>query len=204
MRTIKKFDNFSEDNVLIIVDVQKSFSKFFTNKYIEELNGYCKKFSEVYLIWDNHHEGKVPPDYLYQDNPPPPQDGELYKFPNVTKIVEKRYNYDVDVKFYKKLFTPDKFKEILNLENSKKLKKGDMFETNHGTAIVYIGNNHVWFHIGKKLLRTLTRLKGKNVTIVGGASNECLEDIFIASKSLGLKIQKNVNFIWSAKNCPIK
>ena len=118
--------------------------------------------------------------------------------------MEKRYNYDVDVKFYKKLFTPDKFKEILNLENSKKLKKGDMFETNHGTAIVYIGNNHVWFHIGKKLLRTLTRLKGKNVTIVGGASNECLEDIFIASKSLGLKIQKNVNFIWSAKNCPIK
>lgn len=200
---IKKFENFSKSDVLLIVDVQKSFSKFFTQKYVEELKKYCHNFGEVYLIWDNHHEGKVEPDYLYQDNPPPPEKDDLYDFPNVSEIVEKRYNYDVDVSFYKKLFDTKKYQEILSLEKSGKIKRGDLFKTNHGTAIVYIGNNHVWFHIGKKLFKTLSDLRGRKITIVGGAHNECLEDIYIASKSLGLDITKNSGFIWSAKNCPI-
>jgi len=203
MKIIKKFENFGRGDVLLIVDVQKSFSKFFTDKYIEELNSYCKNFNEVHLIWDNHHEGKVDLDYLYDEDPIQPKEGELYKFPNVVEVVEKRYNYDVDVTFYKKLLNPKKYREILNLEKSGGLKKGDLFGTNSGTAIVYIGNNHNWFHIGKKLFNTLNGLKGREITIVGGAHNECLEDIYIAAKSIGLDITKDMGFIWSAKNCPI-
>ena len=42
------------------------------------------------------------------------------------------------------------------------------------------------------------------ITIVGGAMGECLEDIITTAESLGLRISKNPKFIYSAKECPIK
>ena len=46
--------------------------------------------------------------------------------------------------------------------------------------------------------------EGRNkIIIVGGASSECLEDITTTAKSLGLDIEQNRDYIYSAKNCPI-
>jgi len=205
---IKKFklfrENISSKDILIIIDVQKSFRKFFTEMYLNELGKYCNMFNNVYQIWDNHIDGKnVDDDYLYDDNPDIPSHSDLYKFPNQSELIEKRYNYDVDADFYKKILSKEVHKEIINKENTKQLKRGSTFLTKEGTIIVYIGNNHKWFHCPKKLYDILKVNKDKLIYIVGGSDSECLEDIFITAESMGVNIKRNYKFIYSASHCPI-
>lgn len=203
MQYLKLFENF-QDEVLLIVDVQKSFKKFFTEMYLHELKKYSGNFSEVYQIWDNHVDGKnVDKDYLFDENPDIPVHNDLYNFPNQKDIIEKRYNYDVDVDFYKDVLDKETYKDIKSKEDSNSLKKGELFETKEGTAIVYIGNNHKWFQIPKKLFELFKKLEGKKVTIVGGADSECLSDVFTAAESMGVDINRNWKYIWTATSCPI-
>jgi hypothetical protein len=205
MRYIKTYEKHSNQSVLIVVDVQKSFKKFFSEMYLNELKKYCQQFSTVYQIWDNHVDGKnVDKDYLYDNNPDIPVHDDLYHFPNQKELIEKRYNYDVDVDFYKKILDEDVYNDIKQREANNSLKKGDLFKTNEGTAIVYIGNNHKWHHLSKKLYDIFTNLHGESVTIVGGSDSECLEDIVVSAESLGVKIKRNHKFIYSASSCPIR
>jgi hypothetical protein len=205
MDFIKKWESFSSNGeVLIIVDVQKSFRKFFTEMYLHKLKEYCKEFGSVYQIWDNHVDGKnVDSDYLYDKNPEIPIHRDLYQFPNQVDIIEKRYNYDVDVDFYKKILDKNVYLDIKEREDNKKIKRGDLFKTKEGTAIVYIGNNHKWFHIPKKLYKIFSELGGREVTIVGGSDSECLEDVYIAGVSMGVKMKRDHRYIYSASHCPI-
>jgi hypothetical protein len=202
---IEKFEKFSSNNALLIVDVQKNFRKFFTELYLSELKKYCNSFEEVYQIFDNHkYSTPKETKYLFDNNPTIPVDFEFYNFPNQKDIIEKRYNYKVDSNFYKKLLDEQTYNEISNLEKNNFLKKGQYFPTTEGTIIVFIGNNHRWFHCPKKLFRILNTLKDKKVTIVGGSDSECLDDIFTTAESLGVKIKRNYKYIWSANHCPIK
>ena len=82
-------------------------------------------------------------------------------------------------------------------------KKGDLFKTKEDTAIVYIGNNHKWFQVPKKLLNLFQELSGIEVTIVGGADSECLSDVYTAAESMGVKIKRDWKFIYTATSCPI-
>jgi len=204
MLFLKTFENFGNDKTLVIVDVQKSFRKYFTEMYLNELKKYCEEFSEVYQIFDNHVDGKnVQKDYLYDENPTVPVHGDLYWFPNQKEIIEKRYNYDVDVDFYKKVLDKKVYDLVKSKEDKKELKRGDIFPTKFGTHIVYIGNNHKWYHLPKKLHDLLVTFKGKDVVIVGGADSECLLDITTSAESLGVKLTKNYKFIYTASHCPI-
>ena len=204
MKYIKTFENHSNNSTLIIVDVQKSFSKFFTEMYIHKLKEYCKQFSNVYQIWDNHVDGKhVDKDYLYDDDPQIPIHDDLYHFPNQKDLIEKRYNYDVDVDFYKKILDKEVYNEIKQKEENKTIKKGELFKTNEGTAIVYIGNNHKWFHLPVKLYELFLELKGKEVIVVGGSDGECAEDIYVSGNSMGVKMKRDHRYIYSASHCPI-
>lgn len=204
MRHIRLFENFNNET-LIIIDVQKSFKKFFTDNYLKELNKYANTFNSVYQIWDNHVEGKnVDKDYLYDDDPDAPNNNDLYTFPNQVEAIEKRYNYDVDADFYKKILDPKIYKIIKQKESQNSLKRGDIFLTNEGTAIVYIGNNHKWFHVPIKLYELFVNLKGKEVTMVGGSDQECFLDVETTAKSMGVKVVRNFKYIYSATNCPIK
>ena len=205
MRFIKTFENYEQSDILIIIDVQKSFKKFFTEMYINQLIKYCNNFNEVYQIWDNHIDGKnVDKDYLYENEPEIPIHDDLYHFPNQKDIIEKRYNYDVDADFYKKILDKEVYDKISDMEESKSLKKGDIFPTKKGTVITYIGNKHVWFHCPKKLYELLNSLKGKNIKIVGGSDSECLDDVFTLAEKIGLNIKRDHRYIWSANHCPIK
>jgi hypothetical protein len=204
MKYLKKFESYNTDT-LIIVDVQKSFKKYFSEMYLNELNKYCNNFQSVYQIWDNHIKGKnVDKDYLYEDEPEVSTHDDLYDFPNQTDLIEKRYNYDVDADFYKKILDKEVYDKISGMEESKSLKKGDIFNTKEGTIITYIGNHHVWFHCPIKLYELLKSLKGKEVTIVGGADSECLEDVVTTAESLGVKIKRDYKYIYTANSCPIK
>jgi len=204
MRFIRTFESYNEDT-LIVVDVQKSFKKFFSEMYLNELKKHCKNFNSVYQVWDNHVDGKiVDKDYLYEEDPEIPIHKDLYHFPNQKELIEKRYNYDVSVDFYKRILDKEVYNDIKQKEDNKTIKKGDLFKTKEGTAIVYIGNNHKWYHIGKKMYNLFTELKGKEVSIVGGSSEECLLDIITAATSLGVIVKPNYKFIYSAVHCPIK
>jgi len=204
MRYLKTFESYS-NGTLIIVDVQKSFKKFFSEMYLNELNKYCSNFQNVYQLWDNHIDGKnVDKDYLYEDEPEVPIHDDLYHFPNQKDLIEKRYNYDVDADFYKKILDKEVYDKISEMEESKSLKKGDIFNTKEGTIITYIGNKHVWFQCPKKLYELLKSLNGKEVTIVGGADSECLEDVVTTAESLGVKIKRDYKYIYTANSCPIK
>jgi hypothetical protein len=204
MRHIKLFENFN-NGTLIIIDVQKSFKKFFTDNYLKELNKYASTFNRVYQIWDNHVEGKnVDKDYLYDDDPDKPNNNDLYTFPNQVESIEKRYNYDVDADFYKKILDKKTYNDIKQRESQNSLKRGDMFLTNEGTAIIYIGNNHRYFHVPIKLYELFVNLKGKEVTMVGGSDQECFLDIETTARSMGVKVNRNFKYIYSATHCPIR
>lgn len=206
MLHIKLFENFDEINeTLIVVDVQKSFKKFFSEMYINELKKYCNNFINVYQIFDNHVDGKnTDKDYLYNETPEVPIHKDLYDFPNQKELIEKRYNYNVNVDFYKKILEVDIYKQIKQKEEEGSLKKGDYFLTKENTIIIYIGNNHKWFHVPVKLYKVISGLKGKKVIIVGGSDSECLEDIIITCEKLGVNIKRNWKYIYSASHCPIK
>ena len=204
MRYLKIFENFN-NSVLIIVDVQKSFKKFFTDNYLKELNKYSSDFTKVYQIFDNHVDGKNPDkDYLYDEDPDIENKNDLYRFNNQVDLIEKRYNYDVDADFYKKILDEKVYNDIKQKEKDKSLKRGDYFPTTEGTLIVYIANNHQWFHIPKKLYDIFLTLKGKDVTIVGGSDQECYLDVEVSGKILGVNVKRNNNYIYSATYCPIK
>jgi len=204
MRYLKTFESHSNGS-LIIVDVQKSFRKFFSEMYLNELKKYCNNFQNVYQIWDNHTDGKsVDKDYLYDESPVIPIHKDLYHFTNQKDLIEKRYNYNVDADFYKKILDKEVYNEISDKEDNSLLKKGDIFPTKEGTYIVYVGNNHKWHHLSKKLYDLLLSLRNETVTIVGGADGECLEDIYTAALSLGVKIKRDWKFIYTSTSCPIQ
>lgn len=201
---VKTFLEFDEKKTLVIVDVQKSFRKYFTELYLHKLGEYCKEFDDVYYIFDNHVDGKNPDkDYLYDGEVQVDSHPDIYNFPNVTDIIEKRYTYDVDTDFFKNVLSRKKYLKIKNLEENKKLKKGDLFITEQDTALVYIGNNHKWFHCPKKLYNILARNRGKTIYIVGGSDSECLEDVFITAHTLGVNVKRNWKFIYTATHCPM-
>jgi hypothetical protein len=214
MRYLKTFESLNNKDILIIVDVQNSFHDFFTTNYVSELKKYCNKFNRVYQIWDNHHLGQnVDKDYLYDENPEIPVHEDLYHFPNQKDLIEKRYNYDVNADFYKKVLDNDVYEEVKKKEENNELKQGDHFLTNEGTIIVFVGNNHRWYHMPKKLhdlFVEITEAQNEdlsevgNVFIVGGADGECLDDVEVAAEIMGVQIKRNPKYIYSASHCPIK
>lgn len=204
MKYIKLYENFNKVNNLIIVDVQRSFKKWFTDNYVKAIKTYSAGFDNVYQIWDNHTDKEVDSDYLYDESPDVPLHPDLYKFNNEKELIEKRYQYDVDVDYYKNILDEDVYMDIKSREENNSLKQGDLFKTKHNTYIVYIGNNHKWHHISRKLVRLFEQIKGQVVIIVGGSMEECLLDLEISAKAFGVITKRDERYIYSGTNCPIK
>jgi hypothetical protein len=209
MRYLKLFEDFEnvqdDKKVLFIIDVQESFRSFFNELYLSELKKYCEEFDEVYQIFDNHvHGSDVDKDYLYDDEPDSPISDDVYTFPKQVKLIEKRYNYDVDVDFYKKILNRETYDLMKEKEKNNEFKRGDLFYTKKDTVLVYIGNNHRWYHCPKLLHNIFKRFKDKEIKMVGGSDQECFLDVEVAALALGVKVIRDARFIWSASNCPTK
>jgi putative cell wall-binding protein len=67
------------------------------------------------------------------------------------------------------------------------------------TYLVKINNNHKWFYVNEELVELFSKLNSKNIIIVGGADDECLEDVFVSMKSFGINPIYNHDYIYSAK-----
>lgn len=179
------------DNILFVVDVQSEFEKFIPKNFVSKLNKYCKEFKQVYQIWDSNKSKKP-----------------TYEFPNQVKAIEKQFGVK---KYYKKLeggfeewahqiFDEETATKILRMLKKKTIKEGEKFKLkDKDEYLVYIENEHNWFYVNSDLYRTFKKLKNKSIVIVGGADNECLEDIYIASKAFGIYPIYNHEYVYSAE-----
>lgn len=199
MKYLKIFEDF-EDKVLIIVDVQKSFKKYFNDIYLEELKKYASEFTEVYQIYDNHIFDKPGTDFMFSNNPVKPIFDELYNF-NEVDIVEKRYHNEHHLVYYKPYLSNEVYRTIVEKQKNNLLKVGDMFDTKHGTKIIFVNHKHMWFHITKKMMNLFSKLKGRKIVLVGGAIDHCLKDIEISMETFGLDISIQHKFIYSGTYC---
>ena len=199
MKHLKIFEEY-KNRVLFIVDVQKSFKNLFNDIYLEELKKYSKDFIEIYQIYDNHLFDRPSNEFMFIDNPTKPIFDELYDF-NENDIIEKRFHDENHLYYYKQFLSKDIFNLILNKEKENQLKIGDMFDTKYGTKIIYINNNHMWFHLTKKMINIFSRLKGREIVLVGGEIDHSLKDIEISMESFGLNIMIQHKFIYSKNYC---
>ena len=186
------------DGILLIVDVQSNFKKYFPNNpnsYLSKLDKYCEDFPDdkgikgVYQIWDSNRGSKP-----------------TYKFKNQKDLIEKKFGVK---KFYSKY--KGGFKEwiyyIFNentlnkfFEKKNKFQEGDTFKIkDKDEYLVYIGNNHKWFYVNEELVKLFQILRDKKVIVVGGASEECLKDLFVSAKSFNITPVYNHQYIYSAE-----
>jgi hypothetical protein len=189
MKHLKLFEEFilnENDGILIVVDVQKEFEKFIPQGYVQKLNEYCKSFNTVYQIWDSNKATKP-----------------SWKFANEKNAYEKKYGttakdiLDVDGN--------DRTGSIKNIaerlsEKYTNAKEGEKFKLkDRESYVVRVVNNHKWFYCNEGLTELFNTLKGKKVVVVGGADNECLEDVYESMEAFGVKPIYNHEFIYSAK-----
>jgi len=185
------------DGILLIVDVQSNFKKYFPtdpNGFIKKIDKYCLDFPSdesgkgVYQIWDSN-QGSKP----------------TYKFKNEVDLIEKKYGVK---KFYSKykggfkewithIFDNKTLEEFNSRHNN--FKKGDAFKLkDKNEFLIYIGNNHKWFYVNEELVELFKKFKNKKIIVIGGASNECIMDVYIALKSFNSIPIYNHQYIYSA------
>lgn len=180
---------------LMIVDVQDSFSKYFSNKYVEELEKYCKEFNRVYQVWDNTSQDLEAPSY---------------DFPNEVGAYVKEYGFDLyDEEEISMYFMPAVAQKIISEEYS----QGDGFEMKDGRVAIYVGAQHSWFLVEEELASLFKTLKsqGRKLIMVGGAgsstgssetSGECLTDVYQAAKYFGIDVEINEGYVYTSKGSP--
>ena len=180
---MKKFTKYLNENneqtkpdILVIVDVQEEFAKFIPQGFVNNLIEYSKNFSTVYQIWDSNDANKP-----------------SYKFANQKGIYIKKFGTK---------FSEDLVETVANLDKKyPNAKEGDIFEFDDvDSYVVRINNKHRWFYVTAKLAVLFKSLKGKSVIVVGGADKECIQDVFEAMESFGIRVQYNKSYMYSAKN----
>lgn len=168
---------------LVIVDVQEGFKKFFGEAYLEALNEFCEGYNRVFQIYDINKLD-------YTD----------YTFPNQVLSISKKYGSKLNEEDVLYLFSKPLQEIILN-----KFKTGfferDMFETINGDYWVYIDGKHKWFFCTKELADLFKGFvkQSRKIILVGGAANECLKDIFVTMKALGVNVEYNLDLVYSSK-----
>ena len=192
MRVIKFTDYLKEsanisnhDGILVIVDVQKEFSKFQPKNFVNNIFKYCKEFpvddsvvpaKGVYQIWDANKAQNF-----------------SYNFPNTVLTIKKNYGTKFD----------GNIEKISNnlMNKYPNAKEGQTFKLNDENAyIVRVKNNHKWFYVNEDLYNLYLKLKGKSVVLVGGAGKECILDVYESMESFGIKPIYNHDYIYDAQN----
>ena len=80
-------------------------------------------------------------------------------------------------------------------EIEKSTEEGTVLKLSDGGYVVRVDNNHDWFFVNPEMVELIQKLKDDQVTLVGGADQECLEDVFVAFKSFGVNVQINDKYV---------
>jgi len=188
MKVIKYSDFINEanvsnsDGILVIVDVQTAFDEFIPQNFEQNIMKYCEEFPKddnqgkgVYQIWDSNKAQNF-----------------SYNFPNTLQTIRKNYGTKFDARI-------KKIADNLTVKHPN-ANEGDKFKLKDKNAyMVKINNNHKWFYVNEELYNLYLKLKGKTVIVIGGADDECLEDVYVSMKSFGVNPIYNHDYIYSAQ-----
>ena len=171
----------NNDGILVIVDVQSAFDQYTPQGFEQNIMEYCNEFPKgtdendvrgVYQIWDSNKAT-----------------GVTYTFPNEVLTVRKNYGTK---------FNPS-IRDIAFNKLPQDVPEGKLYKFKDSNKyLVKINNNHKWFFVNEDLYNLYQKLKGKKVIVVGGADQECLEDLYISMKSFGIIPVYNHNYIYNA------
>jgi len=169
------------DGILVVVDVQKQFDKFIPQNFEQNISKYCEEFPKddntgkgVYQIWDANKAQNF-----------------SYNFPNTIQTVKKNYGTKFD----------NGIKQIADNLLKQNPKVGAKFKINNKNAyLIRVDNNHKWFYVNEDLYSLYLKLKGKSIVLVGGADDECLEDVYVSMKAFGVNPTYNHDYIYDAQN----
>lgn len=185
-----KENNKALDNskALLIVDVQKSFSKFITDAYVDALMLYSENFDRVYQVWDDTDQTE-----------------KSYEFPNEYMDVSKTYgsltldHFEQQKNDFFHEEDIDRYTEIL-----KNPSRGDSLICKDGSIWLYVGGSHIWFLIKPDLQMLIQDVKKNTLEpiICGGESSACLEDIYQTCVYFGLKPKMDFKYIYTNTFCP--
>jgi hypothetical protein len=159
-------------NVLIVVDVQKEFQKFIQFDLVYEISKYAESFDKVYQIYDTHKTNKP-----------------SYKFPKEIDAIPKLFG---------KNHFNDKVKEFTE-EIKNITDEGTTYKLSDGGYVVRVDNNHDWFYVNPEITDLINSIKTDNVILAGGASQECIFDVYVAFKAFGVNVEINEKYTYSAK-----
>jgi len=179
------FENYNP-KVLVIVDIQEGFSKFFPCDYLKKIHLFAKQFKTVYQIWDETDA-----------------ESPSYKFENQVDTIVKTYGGDVDEYDIKNMTTESQ--ERFNVDH-KVEDYSEKYGFNDGGALFFIGMGkgedpgHMWFRVSKEYMDFLEELKRINadVILVGGGKWECIYDVEITLLRSGITYNYNDELVFDA------
>lgn len=204
---MNKFTSFINENekvkILVIVDVQKEFSKHQPKGFVNAVNDYAKNFTKVYQIWDGHKWDGEKNIII---------NGPSWKFNNEIANYRKIYGTTASEEIKdlcrtaNKMLTSPKEREkygYVTIKEGTKLNVGDNFnllKSNEkgNNFLVKISNRHNWFYVPKNLSDFFNNIKERTI-VVGGSENECLEDVYTAMISFNIPANINKKYTYSAK-----
>lgn len=185
IQKIPLFESFNND-CLIIVDVQKPFEKWWIKNgnpdLVNQINNFCKHFSEVYQIWDDHECDK--PSYVFNN--------EVFALKKTFGVG----NPDGEIYDYSEYFDGDTLNDVYELMDSKVLEPM-IFKRKDGNYAVLVNGSHKWFLPSKEFVDFLSNIN-KNIILVGGAEGECLKDIEVLLQLLNKKFYVNREYTYNA------
>lgn len=161
-------------NILVVVDVQKEFNEFIQHDLVDGIFKYAKKFDSVYQIWDTH-DGAVIPTHTFP--------GQVDSIPK--KFGENHFSDSIKA-FIKKVEDTSEEGRTFKLEDEE-------------GYLVRVKNNHDWFYVNPEIVELISKIKNETVILVGGATDECLEDIYQTFLAFGINVQINKKYTFNAK-----
>jgi hypothetical protein len=158
---------------LIIVDVQKQFKEYIQHDLVDGISRYAETFDKVYQIWDTHNAN-----------------GPSDSFPKQIDSIPK--------KFGKNFFSKSVQNYINQIEDE--TEEGHVLKLKDEEGyVVRVENNHDWFYVNPEIVDLINTIKGDEIILVGGAANECLEDVYQAFLAFGLNAKINKRYTYDAK-----
>jgi len=166
---------------IVICDVQELFHKFFGDEYLEKLIEYCEDYKRVFQIWDDTSS-----------------DAPDYDFPNQVGTYSKSYGGELMADDVESCFPEPMWQTVFDKLDAGP-NRGDMFDTIHGYTYVYVDGSHQWFICSKELLSLFKSMKTqeRQVILVGGAENECIEDIYVTMQAVGVNVEYDTQYVYS-------
>lgn len=177
-----------DGNHLVIVDVQKDFSQWMPDGYLQRVHDHAKSVPNVYQVWDANRT-----------------DGPSEKFENEKMTVPKRYGYNLRKEDVRNYFTGESQRELESDMDSDKFHceqgRRKTYRARDGKVLFYVGKSHKFFMAEPELMKMMEYLKQLNskIIIIGGADNECLADVEACMDHYEIPFERKHDLIYPVK-----